>query len=117
MMAPTNCRGHHFNQCGLGSLLVDIHSPIIVIGLCIAIQLDPSGLTIDFLLSVSQLLMTTVNHWPLLWITKVTTDSLGHITGLWIIVSTVRALVTDIRRLEVALVTTLEAMVDRGVRS
>ena len=96
---------------------MNIHSPIIVEGLGIAIQLDPSSLAIDFLPPMSQLLMTAVDHRPLLRIAEVTTDSLGHITGLWIIVSTVRALVTDVRRLEVALITTLEAMVDRGVRS
>ena len=118
MVAPTNCRRHHPNQCRLlESLLVDIHSPIIVEGLRIAIQLDSSGLTIDFLLPVSQFLMTAVDHRPLLRIAEVTTDPLGDITGLWIIVSTVRALVTDVRRLEVALITTLEAMVDRSVRS
>lgn len=48
---------------------MNILSSIIVEGLHIAIQLDSSGLTIDFLLSVGQLLMTTVNHGPLLRIT------------------------------------------------
>lgn len=96
---------------------MDILSPIIVEGLRVAIQLDPSGLAIELLLPVSQLLMTTMNHRPLLRISQVTTNPLGDIRLLWIIVSTVRALVTDIRRLEVALITTPEAMVDRSVRS
>lgn len=117
-MAPTICRGHHLNQCRLlESLLMDILSPIIVEGLGIAIQLDPSSLAIELLLPVGQLLMTAVNHRPLLRISQVTTNPFGDIRLLWIIVPAVRALVTDVRRLEVALITTPEAMVDRSVRS
>ena len=96
---------------------MDILSPIIVEGLRVSIQLDSSGLAIELLLPVSQLFMTAVNHRPLLRITQITTNPLGDIRLLWIIVSTVRALVTDVRRLEVALITTPEAMVDRGIRS
>ena len=64
-----------------------IHLPLLLKFSCI---LDHSS--IHMFNPVNNFLMPSMNHWPLLRITKITTCPLNNITSCWVMVSTLRTL-------------------------
>ena len=66
---------------------------------------------------VNDFLMTTVDHWPLLWVTEVATSPLNHVTGCWIMITSLWALEAAGRGLKFTHKATLEALINGSVSS